>query len=147
MGKVSASHQSQLPSPPPAARPIAPEQVSGEAARLPITEIANFLRQHVGQKITAYISGLNDPKMVARWIAGHSTPRDHSQRRLREAYQATRLLVNAYGDETAKAWFFLANTRLDDEAPAYVLRHAKSWEDLRAIVPAARAFVAVRGSK
>lgn len=112
-----------------------------EAARLPIAEIAGFLQLHLGRRLTLYISGLNDPKMVARWIARQSTPRDSAQRRLREGYQATRLLVSAYGDETAKAWFFGSNTRLDDESPAYLLRHARSWEDLRPIVPAARAFV------
>jgi hypothetical protein len=121
--------------------PLAAEQVSVEAARLPISEIAAFLRQHLGQRVTAYLSGLNDPKMVSRWIAGQSTPRDHAQRRLREGYQAARLLVNAYGDETAKAWFFGSNARLDGEAPAYLLRNATSWEELRPIVPAARAFV------
>lgn len=121
-----------------------PEQVSADAARLPISEIATFLRQHLGQRMTAYIGGVNDPKMVARWIAGQSRPRDHAQRRLREGYQAARLLVGAYGDETAKAWFFSSNMRLNDEAPAYVLRHARSWEELRLIIPAARAFVASR---
>jgi hypothetical protein len=123
------------------------EEVSADAARLPITEIARFLREHLGQRLTAYLSGVNDPKMVARWIAGRSTPRDYPQRRLREGYQAARLLVAAYGDETAKAWFFGSNTRLDDEAPAYVLRHATRWEDLRLIVPAARAFVGAERSQ
>jgi hypothetical protein len=123
--------------------PLASEQVSAEAARLPITEIASFLREHLGQRKTAYIGGVNDPKMVARWVAGHSTPRDHAERRLREGYQAARLLVSAYGDETAKAWFFGSNTRLNGEAPAYVLRHARDWEELRLIVPAAQAFLAL----
>jgi hypothetical protein len=123
--------------------PLASEQVSAEAARLPITEIASFLREHLGQRKTAYIGGVNDPKMVARWVAGHSTPRDHAERRLREGYQAVRLLVSAYGDETAKAWFFGSNTRLNGEAPAYVLRHARDWEELRLIVPAAQAFLAL----
>jgi hypothetical protein len=123
--------------------PIASEQVSAEAARLPITEIASFLREHLGQRKTAYIGGVNDPKMVARWVAGHSAPRDHAERRLREGYQAARLLVSAYGDETAKAWFFGSNTRLGGEAPAYVLRHARDWEELRLIVPAAHAFLAL----
>jgi hypothetical protein len=130
-----------------ATQPVAAEDVSMEAARLPISEIAAFLREHLGQRLTAYISGLNDPKMVTRWIAGQSTPRDYAQRRLREGYQATRLLVSAYGDETAKAWFFGSNARLGDEAPAYLLRHAKSWEDLRPIVPAARAFVGIGSSR
>lgn len=119
---------------------IVPEQVSTEAARLPINEIVMFLQQHLGQRKTAYISGVNDPKMVSHWIARRNTPRDQPQMRLREGYQAARLLVSAYGDETAKAWFFGSSTELDDQAPAYVLRNARSWEDLRLIVPAARAF-------
>ena len=119
---------------------LAPKHVSPEAARLPIHEIATFLRQHLGQKMTAYISGVNDPKMVSHWIARHNTPRDQPQMRLREAYQAAELLVAAYGDETAKAWFFSSNAQLEDQAPAYVLRCAKNWEDLRFVVPAARAF-------
>jgi hypothetical protein len=123
------------------AEPIVEEQLSAEAVRLPIAEIASFMRHHLGQRKTAYIGGVNDPKMVARWVAGHSTPRDHAQRRLREGYQAARLLVGAYGDETAKAWFFGSNAQLDGDAPAYVLRHARSWEELRLIVPAARAFL------
>ena len=127
--------------------PSVQEHLSAEAVRLPITEIASFLREHLGQRKTAYIGGVNDPKMVARWIAGHSTPRDYAQRRLREGYQAARLLVSAYGDETAKAWFFGTNDQLDGEAPAYVLRHARSWEELRLIVPAARAFLALESSQ
>ena len=125
------------------AEAIAPEQLSAEAVRLPITEIASFMREHLGQRKTVYIGGVNDPKMVARWIAGHSTPRDHAQRRLREGYQAARLLVSAYGDETAQAWFFGSNAQLDGEAPAYVLRHARDWEELRLIVPAAHAFLSL----
>ena len=119
---------------------IVPEQVSEEAARLPVNEIAAFLQQHLGQRMTAYISGVTDPKMVSRWIAGRNTPRDESKMRLREGYQVVRLLVGAYGDETAKAWLFGSNARLDDQAPAYVLRHASNWEDLRFVVPAARMF-------
>jgi hypothetical protein len=41
--------------------------------------------------------------------------------RLREGYKAARLIVAAYGDDSAKAWFFGSTTRLGDEAPAYVL--------------------------
>jgi hypothetical protein len=126
------------------AQRLAAEQVSAEAALLPIAEIASFLRQHLGGRMTAYISGVNDPKMVTRWIAGRSTPRPQPQSRLRESYQAARLLVSIYGDETARAWFNGSNAQLDDQAPAYVLRKARSWEELRLIVPAARAFVGGR---
>ena len=119
------------------------EQVSTEAAMLPINEIATFLREHIGQRMTGYLSGVNDTKMVSHWIAGHNSPRDQAQMRLREAYQAARMIVSVCGDGPAKAWFSGSNARLDDQAPAYVLRHAKSWEDLRDIVPAARSFAGV----
>ncbi|HZJ51970.1 MAG TPA: XRE family transcriptional regulator [Actinomycetota bacterium] len=124
---------------------IAPEQVSEEAARLPINEIAEFLQQHLGQRMTAYLSGVTDPKMVSRWIAGRNMPRDEPQMRLREGYQVVRMLAGAYGDETAKAWLFGSNTRLDDQAPAYILRHSSNWEDLRFVVPAARTFAGSAG--
>jgi len=55
------------------------------------------------------------------------------------------MLIEAYGDETARAWFFGSNTRLADEAPAYLLRHATSPDDLRRFIPAAYAFVEVAG--
>ena len=51
-----------------------------------------------------------------------------------------RLLIDAYGTETAKAWLTGSNVELGDQAPAYMLRTAHTWEDLRSIVPAARAF-------
>jgi hypothetical protein len=120
--------------------PLSPEQVSDEAALLPIQEIVAYLQEHLGQRMTAYISGVKDPKMVARWIARQNLPRDEAQIRLREGYQATRLVADAHGDETAKAWLFGSNAELGSQAPAYMLRQARSWEDLRSIVPAARAF-------
>jgi hypothetical protein len=123
------------------AEPVSPEQVTDEAALLPIPEIIAYLQEHLGQRMTAYISGVKDPKMVARWIARQNLPRDEAQIRLREGYQATRMIVDAYGDETAKAWLFGSNADLDSQAPAYMLRQAQSWEDLRSIVPAVRAFV------
>jgi hypothetical protein len=120
--------------------PLSPVQISDEAALLPIQEIIAYLQEHLGQRMTAYIAGVKDPKMVARWIARHNQPRDESQMRMREGYQATRLLVDAYGDETAKAWLFGSNAELDSHAPAFLLRQARDWEDLRSIVPAARSF-------
>jgi hypothetical protein len=121
--------------------PLFPEQVSDEAALLSIQDIVAYLQEHLGQRMTAYISGVKDPKMVARWISRQNLPRDEAQIRLREGYQATRLVVDAYGDETAKAWLSGSNAELGSQAPAYMLRQARSWEDLRSIVPAARSFV------
>jgi hypothetical protein len=119
---------------------ITQRQMSTDAALVPIHEIALFLKAHLGKKTTAYISGVSDPKMVTHWIAQHNTPRDRPQMRLREAYRAAELLVDAHGDEAAKAWFVGSNVELGDQAPAYVIRNASTWEDLRLVLPAARAF-------
>jgi hypothetical protein len=122
---------------------IAPRQTDTDAALLPIDEVALFLRTHLGKKTTAYVSGVSDPKMVNHWIARRNTPRERPQMRLREVYRAAELLVAAHGDEVAKAWFIGSNAELDDQAPAYVIRNAGTWEDLRLVLPAARAFAGV----
>jgi hypothetical protein len=114
--------------------------MSTDATLMPIHEVALFLRAHLGKQTTAYISGITDPKMVSHWIARHNTPRQRPQLRMREAYRAAELLVGAYGDEAAKAWFLGSNVDLGDQAPAYVIRNANTWEDLRLVLPAARAL-------
>jgi hypothetical protein len=116
-------------------------RIEREATTQAISQIAQYLQEHLGQKITSYLSGVDHAKTVGLWITGQSDPRDLPKTRLRCAYQAARLLIEAYDDETAKAWFFGSNTLLDDEAPAYLLRHGRTPEDLRLIIPAARMFV------
>jgi hypothetical protein len=43
---------------------------------------------------------------------------------------------------TAKSWFVGTNSRLDDRAPALVLREATEPADAAAVIPVARSFVA-----
>ena len=117
------------------------EEIERRAKVDKIDAIAAFLQDALGQKLTAYLAGLKDPKVVGLWAQGKAYPRDLAAFRLRCAYEAALMLVNAYGNETTKSWFFGTNTRLDDEAPAYLLRHVKVPDDMRFIVPAARAFV------
>lgn len=117
-----------------------PTHVSEEATRLGIDAVAAYLQQQLGQKLTAYVAGVADAKMVGRWAAGKAQPRDEREMRLRDAFKATRMLVEAFGAQTAKAWWVGSNTRLDDRAPAAVVRHAQDPEELRFVVPAARAF-------
>lgn len=116
------------------------QQIEREATMNKLPKIANFLQDNLGQKLTAYVAGLTDPKAVGSWIRGENDPRQPAGMRLRYAYQVVRMLVEAYDAETAKAWLFGANTRLNDEAPAYLLRNAKTVGDLRQLVPTARAF-------
>jgi hypothetical protein len=48
------------------------------------------------------------------------------------------MISDAYDAETAKAWLFGTNTRLDDEAPIEVLRTAEQPEQFTAVIRAAR---------
>jgi hypothetical protein len=123
--------------------PKVTERIELDSTRGAISEIAAYLQGHLGQRVTAYLAGLTDPKMVGQWAAGKVHPRDLPSLRLRHAYQAARLLVEEFGDETARAWFFGTNTQLDDEAPAYLLRRAQTPEDVRPVLRAARRFVEV----
>lgn len=104
-----------------------------------IAEIAASLQERLGQRATAYLSGVKDAKMVGRWARGKVKPRELAELRLRAAYPAAALLVSAYGPDTARAWFFGTNTRLGGEAPAYLLRHGQP--PFQELLPAARAFV------
>jgi hypothetical protein len=65
-------------------------------------------------------------------------PRAAVARRLRHGYKIVRMISDAYGAETAKAWLFGTNTRLDDQAPIELLRVAESPEQFTAVVRAAR---------
>lgn len=116
------------------------EQIERDAATTKLPKVASYLQDTLGQKLTAYVAGLTDPKSVGAWIRGVNDPRDTTVMRLRCAYQAVRMLVEAYDADTAKAWLLGTNTRLNDEAPAYLLRNAQAVDDLRQLVPTARAF-------
>jgi hypothetical protein len=116
------------------------ERIERDAVVTPLHKIAAFLQETLGQKLTAYVAGLTDPKAVGSWIREENEPRQAADMRLRYAYKVVRMLVEAYDDETAKAWLFGSNTRLNDEAPAYLLRRALTVADLRQLVPTARAF-------
>lgn len=117
-----------------------PEIIEHESSTASMATVAAFIAEQLGRQATAYLSGLKEAAQVSRWIDG-TEPRGQIQRvRLRHAYTAARMISAAYDKPTVEAWFFGSNSRLDGEAPAWVLRHAESPDDLRMVVPAAKAF-------
>ncbi|MBI5242727.1 MAG: hypothetical protein HY922_03455 [Elusimicrobia bacterium] len=118
------------------------EKIEREAVQSDISQIALYLQNNIGQKMTAYLSGLKDAKMVGQWVAKKTRPKsDIVDARLREAFKAAHILVQAFGQQTAKAWFVGTNSRLGGQAPAYLLRHSTSIDDIQVIAPVAQAFV------
>lgn len=113
--------------------------VQADAPSLP--DVARYLQDHLGQKLTAFLSGVSDPKTVGRWAAGKVQPPFAKEVRLRSAYDATRLICDRIGDESARAWFLGTSSFLAYTAPAVVLHGAETPEECRHIVPAALSFL------
>lgn len=112
---------------------------SAEAPTL--SDVAAYLQEQLGQKLTAFLSGVGDPKTVGRWASGKVQPPFAREVRLRSAYDAARLIIDRIGAETARAWFLGTSSFLDYTAPAVVLHDAKTPEECRHIVPAAISFL------
>ncbi len=102
----------------------------------PLHEAIAYLQKHLGKKMTLYLSGLNDHF----WPKRDKMPIE-AEMRLRYAHRAALVVVSAYGAETAKSWLFGTNRHLKDNAPAWVLRHAKTIAELEKVVSAAKAFI------
>jgi hypothetical protein len=113
--------------------------VENDSKTLPISELVDYLCRHLGRQAVAYMAGLKDPQMLADWIGG-TEPRRTNQMRIRYAYRAARMIIEAFDANTAEAWFFGSNSQLDEDAPAAVLRNARQVDDLRYLIPAVKAF-------
>lgn len=110
-----------------------------ESSTRSIREVAAYLQDAVGQRVTAAIAGLADAKQIGRYVRPDGPqPHGTTERRIREGYKVVRMLVDAYDGNTAKAWLFGTNTRLDDQAPVEVLGAAIDTADFTRVVQAAR---------
>jgi uncharacterized protein (DUF2384 family) len=121
-------------------RTFDPEQIERDSTIAPVRELAHYLQETVGQKMTAFLAGLNDPRVVGRWASGKNAPQLENEMRLRYGYRVVRLLTNAYDPSTAKAWLFGTNSRLEDRAPIVMLRETTDIGTMARVFLTARAF-------
>ena len=111
-----------------------------KATRTSTPDIARYFQDLVGQKLTAYMTGVNDPKAVGKWASGQRAPRGEAERRLRDAYQIAMLISVYDSDSTTRAWLVGMNPLLGDRAPATVI--AESDDGAKQALAAAKAFLA-----
>jgi hypothetical protein len=111
-----------------------------KAVRTSTSEIARYFQDLVGQRLTAYMTGVSDPKAVGKWASGQRDPRGESERRLRDAYQIAMLIAAYDSDSTVRAWLVGMNPLLGDSAPATVL--AEREDGAAQALAAAKAFLA-----
>lgn len=106
-----------------------------------LPEVASYLQDHLGQQLTAALSGVGDPKTVGRWVSGKVKPPFVREVRLRAAYDAATLIIEEIGKDAARAWFLGSSPYLDYTAPAVVLHDARTPAEARHVVPAAISFL------
>jgi hypothetical protein len=103
-----------------------------------VADIAAFLQDVLGQKLVAYLVGVQDPKTIGRWAKGTLPQDSDSEARLRGAYQVFRLLMTQESPHTVRAWFVGLNPQLDDESPATAIGEGR----MKDVMVAAKAFLA-----
>lgn len=104
-----------------------------------ISDVAAFLQDALGQKLVAFMVGVEDPKTVGRWASGKRVPKDLDvERRLRDAEQIFRVLMTEESPGTVRAWYLGLNPQLGDESPATAIREGRTHD----VLVAAREFLA-----
>lgn len=98
------------------------------AVEVSVKEMTKFLQDALGQKLTAHIARVGDPKTVNAWINGDQAPRENSEQRLRAAFQIFHLLQQEDSSYVVRAWFIGLNPQLENETPADVLRDGRYRE-------------------
>lgn len=120
---------------------VAAEALTARSEPESLPQVVDYLQQHLGAITTSYLSGADDPAVIGLWAEGKSHPGELSTLRLKAAREATRYIVDAYGDTAAKSWFLGMNGLLNEISPARVLRYGQKPDDWDLVVPAARAYV------
>lgn len=118
-------------------------QILEEAHQRAVTatpaEMAGYLQELLGQKLTALMAGVENPKTVGKWVRGQE-PHPAYVIRIRDAFQIATLLELASSRQTVRSWFMGMNPSLDDRAPALVL--ADEPDAAPHVMRAARGFLA-----
>lgn len=118
-------------------------EASAEAHRTTVessvADIAAFMQDAVGQKLVAFMVGVDDPKTIGKWAGEKRLPQDpDAERKLRDAYQIFRLLMTQESPHTVRAWFVGLNPQLNDESPATAISEGRT----RDVLVAAKSFLA-----
>lgn len=113
-----------------------------ESVRLATPELVERLRDLLGAKLVAYLGSVQETRAVRQWAdAGNArTPSADVVNRLRMAYRIAALLNERDSTAVVQAWFQGMNPRLDDVAPARLLREGTLEQVGPQVLAAARSF-------
>jgi hypothetical protein len=112
-----------------------------DSLMLPMPELLRTLTSTIGKKLTTYVAGVHDAKLIESWMAGEPSPSD-MEKRLRFTYQIVMTLTIKDSPAVAQAWLVGVNPELGDRVPIRLLRESNLDQVAAPIVGAARAFAA-----
>lgn len=102
-----------------------------EATRLELAKVAEKLQTLLGQQLTAFAVGVNDPRTIGKYARGETLkPSLNTERRLRELYEIVQVLLVRETAETVRAWLIGAHPLLDDHAPIELL-HEETFDPVK----------------
>lgn len=112
------------------------------AIRATFSEIVDELADILGKKLTAYIAGVKDTRVIDRWIHGNVEPYRDADRRIRLAYQIAKTLAGYDAAPVVQAWFIGLNPELQDRTPIRLLKEEDPEKVGPELLNAMRAFLA-----
>ena len=112
------------------------------AVQAPFSEIVTELAQILGKKLTAYIGGVKDTRVIERWMQGGIDPYRDADHRIRLAYQIAKTLSEHDSAPVVQAWFTGLNPELQDRAPVRLLKEGDVEKVGPELLNAMRAFLA-----
>src|SRR3954451_15743920 len=101
------------------------ERTSSDGQR--IDHLAEWLEVTLGPRLVAFAVGVT-PAEGCRYAHSDEEPGDEAARRLRDLYTATWFIASTDGPGSAHDWLTLPTPKLDDRAPAELLRQGESPE-------------------
>jgi hypothetical protein len=108
----------------------------------PFAQIVGELAEILGKKLTAYIGGVKDTRVVDRWMHGGVEPYRDAHRRIRLAYQIAKTLSEHDSPRVVQAWFIGLNPELQDRTPIRLLKEEEPEKVGPELLNAMRAFLA-----
>jgi uncharacterized protein (DUF2384 family) len=84
-------------------------------------DMSRWLLDHLGQRITTVALGLADASVVRRYAKDQVRPPVEREARLRLLFRVSRMVADAYDDDTARAFLMGANPQLGDRSPLLVI--------------------------
>jgi predicted Rdx family selenoprotein len=112
------------------------------AVQAPFSEMVAEVVELLGKKLTAYIGGVKDTRVIERWMQGGVDPYKDADQRIRLAFQIARTLGDHDSPRVVQAWFTGLNPELQDRAPIRLLREENIEKVGPELLNAMRAFLA-----